>query len=107
MSKRDKDLLFKIKEKLKLSNKIYEYPARKTKDGYVRSPMTMIIIRDLGQLKNTIIPLCYEKLVGYKSKQFHDWINKIGSDPMVPTSYKLVSRLFSSGFYDNDKRFVD
>lgn len=107
MNKRDKNLLFQIKEKLGLSNKVYEYPQNRRKGGYNRQPMTMIIVRDLGQIKNIIVPLCYKKLVGYKAEQFDVWIEKIGSDPRVPMPYKLISRLYKSGFYDKNFLFND
>jgi len=102
MSKQDKELMEKVKNTLGLRNKVYEYAPRKAKDSYNRQGMCILIIRDVGQLKNKIVPLFYKKLRGNKGKQFELWLEKIGNDPNVPDSYKFIYRLYKSGFYEKD-----
>ncbi len=104
LNRRDKDLLIKIRDSLRLRNKVYEYPPRIRKDGYKRGGMAILIVRDIGQIKNIIVPLFYRKLNGYKAVQFDIWLERIGSDPLVPKSYKLIHRLYNSGFYENNFR---
>ena len=103
MSKRDEELIKKVKEKLKIRNKIHVYKVKKRIDRYNRQPMAILIIRDLGQLKNTIVPLCYKKLIGNKAKQFDEWIEKIGTDPNVSEQYKIIYNLQKWGFYDKEE----
>ena len=107
MSRRDKELLLKVKEALKLRNKVYEYGPRIRKDGYKRNGTAILIIRDIGQLKNIIVPLFYKKLRGNKAKQFSEWLEKIGSDPDVPRSYKFIYKIYKAGFYDKNPKYID
>lgn len=100
MSKRDEELIYLIKERLKIRNKIYENERAKRKDSYNRQPMITMIIRDIGQLKNIIVPLCYNKLHGNKALQFDQWIEEIGSNSNVPKGYKFIHNLYKVGFYD-------
>lgn len=95
---RDRKLLELVRDYLKLKNKIYiyHYPG---KDGAKRGSQAILIVREFGNLKNIIIPLFYNKLLGNKALQFNEWLEKIGSDQMVPASYKLFYRLHKSGFY--------
>jgi len=101
---RDKKLITMMRDKLNLKNKIYEYnyPG---KDGYHRGPTITLIVREIGNLKNTIVPLCYKKLVGNKAVSFEKWIENIGSDPRVTNPYKFIYKLYQSGFYDNISKF--
>jgi hypothetical protein len=101
MSKRDKDLILAIKKHLGLSNRIYEIMPY-TGDGYKREGTVRLMIRDIGTLKNIIIPLFNKKLVGHKSVQFVEWLEKIGNDPSIPESYKLLYRLWKQGFYNKN-----
>ncbi|MDO8582196.1 MAG: hypothetical protein Q7S16_04975, partial [bacterium] len=97
---RDFDLICSVKESLKLRNKIYRRKPRFRKDGYSRGGMAMIMVRDFGQIKNIIVPLFYKKLAGYKNKQFLDWLETIGSDPIVPQHFKFIYKIYKDGFYD-------
>lgn len=106
MSGRDKKLIVAIKEKLRLRNRVYEYKPRFRKDGYKRDGMAVLMVRDVGQLKNTIVPLFYKRLVGNKMKQFEDWMEKIGSDPDVPERYKFIYKIYKAGFYDKNPKFL-
>lgn len=104
MNERDADLIAAIKNKLQLKNRIYNHKSS-IKDGYNRGRMARLMVRDLGQLKNIIVPLFYKKLIGYKAIQFHEWIKKIESDPGVPKSFELIHKLYFCGFYDKNNKF--
>src|SRR5579862_5763191 len=73
MSSQDHDLVLNLKNILKIKGCFYEYPPRNQKDGYKRQGKSILIVRDVGQLKNIIVPLFYKKLNGFKSVQFLDW----------------------------------
>src|SRR6185369_16810324 len=89
---RDKLLLEKVRDKLNLKNKVYNYhyPGN---DGFKRGPNAILIVREIGNLKNIIVPLFYKKLVGNKADQFEQWIDKIGNDPKVPDPYKFIHKI--------------
>ena len=101
----DYDTVVMLKNKLKIHNSVYQYPAKQRKDGYVRSGTAILIVRDLGQLKNIIVPLFYKSLKGHKAREFEDWIEKIGTDPLVPESYRFIAKICKSGFYDKTDAF--
>lgn len=105
MHKRDEDLLRIVRVALNLQNSIYRN-THTGKDGTIRHK-AMLIVRDFGQLKNIIIPLFYKKLKGNKGKQFMEWLEKIGNDPIVSESYRLLYRLHKCGFYDKNPKFND
>ncbi|OGY99666.1 MAG: hypothetical protein A3B13_01260 [Candidatus Liptonbacteria bacterium RIFCSPLOWO2_01_FULL_45_15] len=105
MHERDTNLLIMVKNTLKLRNKINTYPPRERKDGYKRGAMSHLVVRDLGQLKNIIVPLFYKKLKGNKGRQFEQWLEKIGNDPAVPDSYKFIYKIYKAGFYDRNPGF--
>jgi hypothetical protein len=96
---RDKELIEKVKNKLKLKNKIYEYYYPR-KDGSKRGPTATLIVREIGNLKNIIVPLCYRKLIGNKAISFENWIEKIGKEEKITKSYKFIYDLYKSGFYE-------
>lgn len=64
-------------------------------------------MREIGPLKNIIIPLFYNRLAGAKADQFNEWLEKIGNDPFVPESYKILYRLHKNGFYLRNPKFRD
>ena len=98
MGTRNKNLLEEIKNTLGLRNNIYTYQYS-GKDGYQRKPFVMLIVREFGSLKNIIIPLFYDHLIGSKGQQFDKWLESIGSDPSVRQSYKLLHRLHKFGYF--------
>ncbi len=111
LNERDKELLYAIRDYLKIKNRIYNYRGGsltiKTSNGdkvYIRGRKVMLVVRDLGSLKNTIIPFFYKKLRGYKSLQFIDWLENIGRDNEVQKSFKILYELYKSGFYE--KNFI-
>lgn len=96
---RDKELLEKVRDKLKLKNKIYQYNYQ-GKDGSNRGPTGILIVREIVNLKNVIVPLCNKKLIGNKAKSFEGWMEKIEKDERVGKAYKFINKLYKSGFYD-------
>lgn len=103
MHTRDKELIKAVRNFLGLKNKvyIYHYPG---KDGSKRGPQAMLIVRERGSLRNIIIPFFYNKLIGHKAIQFNEWIEKIGTDPMVSPGYKFLYILHQNGhFLKNNK----
>lgn len=105
MHERDADLIEAVRDHLKLKNKVYRYKPYST-DGYKRGRTARLLVRDFGSLKNNIVPIFYRGLRGYKKVQFMDWIEKVGSDPAVPESYKLIPRLLKKGFYVKNLKFL-
>ena len=101
MHERDRDLLVKVRDKLGLKNNIYDISPY-TKDGFNRERRAFLTVREFASLKNIIIPCFYNKLIGYKNDQFFSWLERIGTDPDVPKSYKLFYRLHKSGFYEKN-----
>lgn len=95
---RDKELLEAVRDLIGINNKVYTYYYPGT-DGYKRGAQALLIVREFPNLKNIIIPFFYDSLAGYKGIQFNEWLERIGSDPMVPESFKLLYRLHKSGFY--------
>jgi len=63
---RDRELLTAVKDSLGLKEKIYEYT-------HNHRHYVFLIVRNIGSLKNIIIPLIYPRLAGYKKQQFQEW----------------------------------
>ncbi len=103
MNARDKKLLEMVRDHLELKNKVYEYN-HQGKDGYKRGSQAMLIVREIGSLKNKVVPFFYGNLVGNKGTQFESWLEKMGSIPEVPESYKIIHKLHKFGWYDKKKR---
>ena len=101
MSVRDKELVGLVRDALDLKNKVYEYAPRKNKGSHNRQGMAILIVRDLYQLKNIIVPLFYSRLHGHKKRQFEEWIERIGLDLKVPGGYKMIYALYKTGYYEN------
>lgn len=102
---RDKSLIEAVRDTLGLNNKVYTYHHR-GKDGANRGPQAMLIVRGFSSFRDIIIPLFYKKLHGHKAIQFKDWLEKMGSDPMVPRDYQLLSKLYKKGYFeDKAKKF--
>ena len=106
VSIQDINLVIAVKETLGLRNRIYEYSQERRRDGYNRQPIAMLVVRDLGQLKNIIIPLFYKSLPGNKARQFDNWMFKMGNDPTVLERYKILYTIYKSGFYDKYNRYT-
>ncbi|MEX2054124.1 MAG: LAGLIDADG family homing endonuclease [Candidatus Colwellbacteria bacterium] len=99
------DLLCKARDVMGLSNKIYTF-APYTKDGYNRGRKAILTVREIGNLKNLVVPFFYNKLIGDKSVQFEAWLSAIGKDPLVPEGFKIIYRLHRSGYYTNNTKSV-
>lgn len=98
MHVRDKELLRAVRNYWKLEGQVYEY----THGG---RHYAMLIVRTFGDLKNVIVPFFYKKLRGHKTKQFEEWLEKLG-DPRVGPDFRLIYRLYKKGFYDNPKNYL-
>ena len=110
MHVRDKDLVQSVRDHLGLRNRVYQYrstPLHGHKKSYKRGDKVLLIVRDLGQLKNNIVPFFYGRLRGYKGKQFNTWLENIGNDPEVIDDYRLIFRLYKSGWFDKNPKFLD
>jgi uncharacterized secreted protein with C-terminal beta-propeller domain len=98
MGEEDLELLEGVRIYLGMHNKIYIVNPY-LKDGKNRKPKTMLMIRDVGTLKNRIMPMFAGKLIGNKAVQFKSWIKRIEEDPNVAENYKILSRLYSCGYW--------
>lgn len=99
---RDKELIEAVRDHLGLKSVVYIHKPQEVV-GSVRGLRAALMVRNFGDLKNIIIPFFYGKLKGHKSKQFIEWLENIGSDPMVAESYKVLYRLYKSGWWDKQK----
>jgi len=104
MHVRDKALLEGIRDHLGLKNRVYVYDHQRN-DGYKRAPNAMLIVREIGNLKNIIIPFFYNKLASHKAVQFNEWLENIRNDPTVPESYDILYRLHENGYYAKNPKF--
>lgn len=67
MHHRDKELLEGVRDYLCINNKVYEYTNRGRHTA-------MLIIREIPTLKNKIVPLFKNQLLGNKGMQFEAWL---------------------------------
>ena len=104
MHERDQELLKLIRNTLELKNRVYNYKSS-MRDGHKRGRKAVLIVREIGSLKNVIVPLFYKRLRGYKGLQFENWIRNIELDPFVPVVYKIISYNYKSGFYDRNPEY--
>jgi hypothetical protein len=91
----DRRLLTMVRDALGLDARVYEY-------NHNKWHYALLIIRNIGDIKDIIIPFFYNKLIGYKKEQFNRWLNRF-NEPDVAESYKFIYRLYKSGFYDRDQ----
>lgn len=98
---RDKEnLLVDLKKFLNIKERIYYFNEKIGNDGYKRDPYCKIVIRSFGSLKNNIIPFCYKNLDGFRREQFNLWMDKIGLNSNIPEDYKILYKLYKSGYWD-------
>ena len=107
MHERDEVLLNMVKETLGIRNKVYRFNPRVSHDVCKRGGMVVLTVREFGQLKNIIVPFFYNRLKGNKGKQFIEWLEKIGSDPEVSEHFRFIYKIYKSGFYDRNQKFID
>ncbi len=95
MTHSDQELLWEVARSLDLRNKVYAYSAKKGPGSAV------LIVRDLGQLKNQILPLFHKNLRGAKKTQFEQWVSEMGTGLDVPERFRIIATLArKGGFYD-------
>jgi len=110
---RDKHLLQMIRDKLGLKSKIYykipmvNIQNAKTGVKYLSERQAILVVRDFQQLKDIIIPFFYKRLRGYKSVQFIEWLEKIGSDSEISDRFKSLYRLYKWEMYDKLPKFTE
>lgn len=106
MHERDEDLIKGVRDHLGIrKNQRILYGPYKYKDGINRGAYAKLAVRDFGQMKNIIIPFFYKKLKGYKGRQFAEWLEEMGSDPMMNDGAKLLFKLYKSGYWDKNPKF--
>ena len=66
---RDKEMIEAVRDYFNIHNLVYEY-------RHQGRHSAMLIIRDLPTLKNKIVPLCKNRLLGFKGTQFDWWLKK-------------------------------
>ena len=103
MSIENEHLIELVRDAMGLPNKVYTY-RYKEKDSSKRKPYVTLLVREIGELKNIIVPTFYNQLVGSKRREFDEWIDKIGSDPWVPESYRIIYRLHENGYYKKNTK---
>ncbi len=79
-----------VKRELGIKSKIYTYSGSIGKDGYFRSGFCMLITRDIGELKDSIIPFSAKYLTGDKLQKFKDWIKNMKKLDMVPSGHRQI-----------------
>ena len=91
----DKELLIAVRNTLGLKTKIYEY-------NHDRRHYALLIIRNIGDIKDIIIPFFYNKLAGHKATQFSQWLEKF-NEPDIAESYRFIYRLYKNGYYNRNR----
>lgn len=98
MHERDEELLRALRNTFGVSDSILKYKPW-TKDGIKRGGSAKLVIRDTAELRNLIIPFFYNKLYGYKGKQFFQWLEKMNDEDMIKES-KYLYRLYKNGYFE-------
>ena len=105
MHNRDRDLINSVADKLGLDDMVYTHKSSQ-KDGIKRGDKSTLAVRKFSSLKDVVVPFFYKKLSGYKAIQFENWVKNIGEDPDVRESYKLIYRLYKSGYWDKRSNYI-
>lgn len=79
-----------------LRNKIYFYKYKQGKKNYFQA---LLIVRDVGQLKNIIIPIFLKLMFVAKQVNLEDWMEEIIKNKAIPERYKVLYRIYRSRFY--------
>ncbi len=103
---RDEHLLMKLADYWGIDNEVYTYDRYPGKDGIKRGPTARLMVRDLPSIKDIIVPFFYKKLIGNKSLQFEDWIKRMADDKEVPERFKIIPKLYKSGFWDKSENHL-
>jgi hypothetical protein len=107
MHERDKELITAVRDVMGIKNKLYLNKNNHHGDNYNHGQLTMLIVREIGNIKNIIVPFFYGRLHGYKAKQFQAWLEKMGTDPEVPNSFRFIYKISKAGFYDKNPKYLD
>ncbi|MDP2629128.1 MAG: LAGLIDADG family homing endonuclease [Candidatus Harrisonbacteria bacterium] len=106
MNVRDRWLIVSVADYLGIGGNVYIHKNWKG-DGYNRGDMAKFMVRSAKELQNIIIPFFYKKLAGYKGDQFIEWLEKIGTNPEVPERYKIIHRLYKSGYWETKENIPE
>jgi hypothetical protein len=79
-----------VKRELGIKSKIYTYQESIGKDGYIRSGFCMLIVRNIGELKDSIVPFASKALTGDKLQKFRMWLTKMEGLDSVPSGYRQI-----------------
>jgi hypothetical protein len=101
MHERDWNLLDLVRLSLNLKGRIYHNrPYRYDRYGSRNtSAQVTLLVRDVFELRDIIIPLFYSKLHGHKGKQFLQWLENMGGEEMTRHS-QYLHRIYQSGYFD-------
>lgn len=98
MHERDEELLRMLRNTLGVNDSILKSKPW-NKDGIKRGGTARLIVRDIAELRNIVIPFFYNKLYGYKRKQFFEWLEKMNSENTIKES-RYLYRLYKKGFFE-------
>lgn len=98
MHVRDIDLVRAVRNYLGLDIKVYEY-------FHNNRHYAVFVVRNIGDIKNIIVPFFYKRLHGYKAKQFEEWIERMGREDTTE-GHKLVYFLYKRGWYDKPENVL-
>ncbi len=87
---RDKELVTMVRDVLAPHERVYEYQ-------HAGRHYVYLIIRNKADLKNSVIPLLYPKLRGYKREQFVKWFKTFG-DNDTAESHRFIFNVFKKQF---------
>ena len=100
MHVRDKELVTAVRDSLGLKReRIYEYTHNNRHYAF-------LIVRNIGSLKNAIIPLVYPRLQGYKLEQFRVWFDGF-YNPDIAEGYAFFPNAFRLRFPELCRRDVE
>ena len=92
MHVRDKWLVTAVRDTLGLKKRVYEYIHNNRHYAF-------LIVREIGSLKNIIIPLIYPRLAGYKRLQFLEWFQGF-YNPEAAEGYQFFPNALRRQFPD-------
>lgn len=101
MHERDWNLLDLVRLSLGLRGRIYRHrPYRYDRYGSRNTAaQASLVVRDVFELRDIIIPLFYGKFHGHKGKQFIKWLEDMGGEGTARHS-QYLNGLYRTGYFD-------
>ena len=91
MHVRDFDLVANVRDSLGVTReKVYEYTHNNRHYAF-------LIVRDIDDIKDIIIPSLWPRLTGYKKEQFKEWFHIFGSADAHP-QFRFIYDVFKTKF---------